>query len=99
MIQTSMPPPSAAPSFQYHSGGGAGTGNPNPPHFQFRGYQPVVYNGKPTMNQEEYDGKRLRKSSMRKTVDYNCSVMKYLEVRDSDTWSFDQVAGVERLLL
>ncbi|KAF0305377.1 pre-mRNA 3' end processing protein WDR33 [Amphibalanus amphitrite] len=79
MIQTSMPPPSSAPSFQYHAGGGGGSGNPNPPHF--RGYTPVVYNGKPTMNQEEYDGKRLRKSSMRKTVDYNCSVMKYLEDR------------------
>ncbi|XP_037076183.1 LOW QUALITY PROTEIN: pre-mRNA 3' end processing protein WDR33-like [Pollicipes pollicipes] len=77
MIQTSMPPPSTP--FQYHPGGGAGSGNPQPPHF--RGYTPTVYNGKPTMNQEEYDGKRLRKSSMRKTVDYNCSVMKYIEDR------------------
>ena len=75
MIQTSMPPP-AAPPFQHHGGGGGG-GGPVP---HFRGFTPVVYNGKPTMNQEEYDGKRLRKSSMRKTVDYNCSIMKYIEV-------------------
>lgn len=32
------------------------------------------------MTLEDFDGKRLRKSVMRKTVDYNSSVIKELEV-------------------
>lgn len=30
--------------------------------------------------QDDFDGKRLRKSVMRKTVDYNSSIIKALEV-------------------
>lgn len=32
------------------------------------------------MTQDDFDGKRLRKSVMRKTVDYNSSVIKALQV-------------------
>lgn len=32
------------------------------------------------MTQDDFDGKRLRKSVMRKTVDYNASIIKTLEV-------------------
>lgn len=35
------------------------------------------------MVQDDFDGKRLRKSVMRKTVDYNASVIKALEVRNA----------------
>jgi polyadenylation factor subunit 2 len=30
--------------------------------------------------QDDFDGKRLRKSVMRKTIDYNSSIVKALEV-------------------
>jgi hypothetical protein len=33
------------------------------------------------MTQDDFDGKRLRKSVMRKTVDYNASIIKALEVK------------------
>lgn len=33
------------------------------------------------MTLEDFDGKRLRKSVMRKTVDYNSAIIKELEVR------------------
>lgn len=33
-----------------------------------------------TMTLEDFDGKRLRKSVMRKTVDYNSAIIKELEV-------------------
>lgn len=32
------------------------------------------------MSQDDFDGKRLRKSVMRKTVDYNSSIVRALEV-------------------
>lgn len=32
------------------------------------------------MTQDDFDGKRLRKSVMRKTVDYNASIVKKLDV-------------------
>uniref|UniRef100_A0A182SQR0 WD_REPEATS_REGION domain-containing protein n=1 Tax=Anopheles maculatus TaxID=74869 RepID=A0A182SQR0_9DIPT len=38
------------------------------------------------MSQDDFDGKRLRKSVMRKTVDYNASIIKALECR---TWQRD----------
>lgn len=50
-----------------------------PQFFQpFRAYRqggsgPVIFD-------PEFDGKRLRKSAMRKTVDYNASIIKMLEV-------------------
>lgn len=38
------------------------------------------------MTQDDFDGKRLRKSVMRKTVDYNASICKTLQVRRSIFW-------------
>lgn len=65
-----------------------------PPSFQPQGYQPRPYNPnfhhhKPFYKsykhggvgiQDDFDGKRLRKSVMRKTIDYNSSIVKALEV-------------------
>lgn len=34
--------------------------------------------------QDDFDGKRLRKSVMRKTVDYNSSIIKALEVKTDE---------------
>lgn len=42
------------------------------------GYQRAP-NGMP-ISQDDFDGKRLRKSVMRKTVDYNASIVNALEV-------------------
>lgn len=39
----------------------------------------IVAGGQDTL-QDEFDGKRLRKSVMRKTVDYNSAIIKSLEV-------------------
>lgn len=39
----------------------------------------VIAGGQDTL-QDEFDGKRLRKSVMRKTVDYNSAIIKSLEV-------------------
>lgn len=50
------------------AGGGGGYG----------GYQRAP-NGMP-ISQDDFDGKRLRKSVMRKTVDYNASIVNSLEV-------------------
>lgn len=49
---------------------------------KLRGQQPHVYNAtKFSGNLDgEYDGKRIRKTMVRKTVDYNTAVVKYLEV-------------------
>lgn len=41
------------------------------------------------MTLEDFDGKRLRKSVMRKTVDYNSAIIKELEV----CWFFSFVVG------
>ncbi|KAL1124488.1 hypothetical protein AAG570_001114 [Ranatra chinensis] len=59
---------------------GPGGGGPRQPFFQpFRAYRqggtgPVIFD-------PEFDGKRLRKSAMRKTVDYNAAIIKMLEAR------------------
>lgn len=47
----------------------------------FGGYQRAP-NGMP-ISQDDFDGKRLRKSVMRKTVDYNASIVNALEVSNS----------------
>lgn len=74
-----MPPPNFQPqTFQqhpprhfhpnhHHKPGGFYKGN----HFK-HGMQGGI--------QDDFDGKRLRKSVMRKTVDYNSSIVKTLEV-------------------
>lgn len=46
------------------------------PYHHFNGFR-----GGLPMTQDDFDGKRLRKSVMRKTVDYNASIIKALEVR------------------
>ena len=47
----------------------------------FRPYHaPKVISGGQDALQDEFDGKRLRKSVMRKTVDYNSAIIKSLEV-------------------
>lgn len=50
----------------------------------FKPFQPFGPRGGPIplgpMTLEDFDGKRLRKSVMRKTVDYNSSIIKALEV-------------------
>lgn len=45
------------------------------PYHHFNGFR-----GGLPMTQDDFDGKRLRKSVMRKTVDYNASIIKALEV-------------------
>lgn len=40
------------------------------------------FRGPNNMSQEDFDGKRLRKSVMRKTVDYNSSIVRELEVSE-----------------
>lgn len=82
-----MPPP--------HMGGGHNNYHHGPRHFNsmgmgghhqprpfFRpqgGYQNRGPGGIP-ITQDDFDGKRLRKSVMRKTVDYNASIVNALEV-------------------
>ncbi|XP_053693919.1 uncharacterized protein LOC128741846 [Sabethes cyaneus] len=51
------------------------------PYHHFNGFR-----GGLPMTQDDFDGKRLRKSVMRKTVDYNASIIKALENR---TWQRD----------
>lgn len=47
----------------------------------FRPYHaPKIISGGQDALQDEFDGKRLRKSVMRKTVDYNSAIIKTLEV-------------------
>ncbi|XP_055902585.1 pre-mRNA 3' end processing protein WDR33 [Eupeodes corollae] len=64
--------------FQHHSG----PGKPGHPYFKPFGN----FNRGFGMTQDDFDGKRLRKSVMRKTVDYNASIVKALEAR---TWQRD----------
>lgn len=56
----------------YHHGGFSGKSS------HFRSYN--NFRGPNNMSQDDFDGKRLRKSVMRKTVDYNSSIVRELEV-------------------
>ncbi|XP_050083294.1 pre-mRNA 3' end processing protein WDR33 [Anopheles aquasalis] len=66
--------------------------NPAPQKQQFNFYHHKPYHhfngfrGGGPMSQDDFDGKRLRKSVMRKTVDYNAAIIKALESR---TWQRD----------
>lgn len=63
---------------RYNSGGppaGIPQQGPRGQHF----FQPFRPYPRPTLD-PEFDGKRLRKSVMRKTVDYNAAIIKLLEV-------------------
>lgn len=65
-----QPPPFHQPNFQ-----------PRPFHPNFHHHKPYYKSYKHGMQvQDDFDGKRLRKSVMRKTVDYNASIIKALEV-------------------
>lgn len=74
--EMSMPPPNFQPP-PFHQ-----------PNFQPRPFHPNYHHHKPYYKsykhgmqvQDDFDGKRLRKSVMRKTVDYNASIIKALEV-------------------
>lgn len=72
-----VPPPSVQQSpsptqhRHYHGGFSGKTSH-------FRNYN--NFRGQGAMSQDDFDGKRLRKSVMRKTVDYNSSIVRALEV-------------------
>ena len=86
----SVPPPSV------HASPSQPSQSPSAPHYQnyqrerhyhggfsgksshFRSYN--NFRGPNNMSQDDFDGKRLRKSVMRKTVDYNSSIVRELEV-------------------
>ncbi|XP_037947484.1 pre-mRNA 3' end processing protein WDR33 [Teleopsis dalmanni] len=73
---TSIPqtagPPHHRNYFHQHHGG-----TNKPGHAYFKPFAPKPYG----MTQDDFDGKRLRKSVMRKTVDYNASIVRALETR------------------
>lgn len=78
----SMPPPGMPPQRGgfHHDRGGGGKSGFYRPHFN-AGF--VRGPGGLPMTQDDFDGKRLRKSVMRKTVDYNASIIKTLQVNFS----------------
>lgn len=71
----SMPPP----SFQPQSNFQGNFHQPRPFHPNYH-HKPFYKSYKHGQIQDDFDGKRLRKSVMRKTVDYNSSIIKALEV-------------------
>lgn len=85
----SLPPPNAAIHGNLlvtpHQGYGqkferGGFMNNRPPFRPFLNLQRPLPGPLGNMTLEDFDGKRLRKSVMRKTVDYNSSIIKALEV-------------------
>lgn len=63
------------------------------PKFQPQTFQKTNITFTPQRQQQssqviEFDGKRLRKAVTRKTVDYNSSVIKYLEVSKFKTYRY-----------
>lgn len=75
----SVPPPMQSNQMHRPAGQIYHAGKPGQPFFR-----PFVnFNRGPgalPMTQDDFDGKRLRKSVMRKTVDYNAAIIKALEV-------------------
>ncbi|XP_064459327.1 pre-mRNA 3' end processing protein WDR33-like [Ornithodoros turicata] len=80
VIQTQNIP--MAPRFQYQGGSPGGIGSNK---FSPGGYGKMSMGafrpGVQQMQSIEFDGKRLRKAVARKTVDYNTSIVEYLETR------------------
>lgn len=71
--------PHFRPHFNHHGGGGGGRQPFFRPYNNFhRHHHPMA--------QDDFDGKRLRKSVMRKTVDYSASIIKAIEVRSKFTF-------------
>lgn len=84
----SMPPPSSnnlivPPQNQGYGPKFGGYANNRPPFRPFLNLQRSLPGPLGNMTLEDFDGKRLRKSVMRKTVDYNSSIIKALEVSKS----------------
>lgn len=77
----SMPPPNNMGQKFEPRGGFM---NNRPPFRPFLNLQRPLPGPLGNMTLEDFDGKRLRKSVMRKTVDYNSSIIKALEV--SNFW-------------
>lgn len=79
----SMPPPNSnnliVPQNQGYNPKFGGFNN-RPPFRPFLNLQRPLPGPLGNMTLEDFDGKRLRKSVMRKTVDYNSSIIKALEV-------------------
>jgi len=75
---TSLPPPNMGGQHyrHYHPHHGSNKHGYN----QFKPFMPGGFQRPFGMSQDDFDGKRLRKSVMRKTVDYNASIIKALEV-------------------
>ncbi|KAH8344002.1 hypothetical protein KR084_003119 [Drosophila pseudotakahashii] len=76
---TSLPPPNMGGQHyrHYHPHHGSNKHGYN----QFKPFMPGGFQRPFGMSQDDFDGKRLRKSVMRKTVDYNSSIIKALENR------------------
>lgn len=97
-------PPPPVQQQQMHTSPSQLTQSPSAPHYQnyqrerhyhggfagksshFRSYN--NFRGPNNMSQDDFDGKRLRKSVMRKTVDYNSSIVRELEVIHSNVLLF-----------
>lgn len=91
MMEYNLPPPdlnAPPPSLNPMNGPGPGPGPmQQKPYYNYHHYNKGFnyknyHNFKHGMqvHQDDFDGKRLRKSVMRKTVDYNASIVKALEV-------------------
>lgn len=77
----SMPPPNMGPSNNLAVPPNMGyQQQPRPPFRPFMNMQRPLPGPLGNMTLEDFDGKRLRKSVMRKTVDYNSSIIKALQV-------------------
>lgn len=71
--ELSMPPPNFQPQQNYQ---------PRPFNPNYHPHHKPFYKqyNKHMQVQDDFDGKRLRKSVMRKTIDYNASIVRALEV-------------------
>lgn len=63
-------------------------GGPRGPFKNFNSYHRGGHHPHGMMTQDDFDGKRLRKSVMRKTVDYNASIIKAIEVSTNNFFRF-----------
>lgn len=77
---TSQPPPSGGGQHYRHHYNHQHHGSGKHGYNQFKPFMPGGFQRPFGMSQDDFDGKRLRKSVMRKTVDYNASIIKALEV-------------------
>lgn len=78
----SLPPPAMAENVQPNNAAGVNANVAGMNRRMFRQpYRPQHNNQLLNSLPDDFDGKRLRKSNMRKTVDYNCSVARALQNR------------------